>query len=418
MQKLETDSFERYFSIFTLFLLTRVPAFDSLFIASEGELSSGGHADSLPLSTLLSLLLLVCYLITLFFVVCRFNQSILSLSRGKFLFLLLALILLSFIWSELPSHTLKRSIMAIGTALFGVYISSRYTLKEQVSNLGWALGIAVTVNILFSLAVPSAGLESGVHAGSWRGALVHKNVLGRQGVLSALVFMILAFSARSKRLLPWVFFALSIVVVIMTNSKSSLFNLFVLVVLFILCKLIRQRLDISIPFFAFLLALIFSFGSFLSITQGSSLVQEGGVTLTGRTIIWELTIENILNRPILGYGFEAFWNSKEVVDVWRGLNGFQADNAHNGFIQLGLDVGLLGLTFFLLDCLQTLFLSIKLVHVTKMYEYCFPLICLVFLLLSSQTEIGLVQQHSMLWFLYISLSLSTRAPKFKPSLEH
>ena len=35
-------------------------------------------------------------------------------------------------------------------------------------------------------------------------------------------------------------------------------------------------------------------------------------TLTGRTRIWQMSLDNIAQRPWLGYGFGAFWRPGEV----------------------------------------------------------------------------------------------------------
>src|SRR5260370_31854078 len=73
------------------------------------------------------------------------------------------------------------------------------------------------------------------------------------------------------------------------------------------------------------------------------------MTLTGRTAIWVGITQSISKRPILGYGFYAFW---------QGLNGESANiilanhwvfgYAHNGMLEILLQLGIVGLVAFLI----------------------------------------------------------------------
>ena len=77
------------------------------------------------------------------------------------------------------------------------------------------------------------------------------------------------------------------------------------------------------------------------------------VTLTGRTGLWGGIIQSISKRPILGYGFYAFW---------QGLNGESANlilanhwvfgYAHNGMLEILLQLGIVGLGAFLITFFQ------------------------------------------------------------------
>jgi len=65
--------------------------------------------------------------------------------------------------------------------------------------------------------------------------------------------------------------------------------------------------------------------------------------LTGRTEIWNIVIPMAPN-PIGGAGFETFWMGPRVVRIFELVGGPQMTNeAHNGYIELYLNLGLLGL---------------------------------------------------------------------------
>src|SRR5580704_7625228 len=76
-------------------------------------------------------------------------------------------------------------------------------------------------------------------------------------------------------------------------------------------------------------------------------------TLSGRTIIWEAVIHAVPN-PIVGAGFESFWISPCVKNVWRALVGWWhpegLNEAHDGYIEAYLNLGWVGV------CLMALIL--------------------------------------------------------------
>jgi len=68
-------------------------------------------------------------------------------------------------------------------------------------------------------------------------------------------------------------------------------------------------------------------------------------TFTGRTDIWKASIATAEN-PLIGTGFESFWNvnvdrvALALSNIW-GIHDL--NSAHNGYIQIYLDLGLVGL---------------------------------------------------------------------------
>jgi O-antigen ligase len=64
-------------------------------------------------------------------------------------------------------------------------------------------------------------------------------------------------------------------------------------------------------------------------------------TLTGRTSIWKAVLSMHTN-PLIGTGFESFWLGNRLEAVWNmSVKGIQ--EAHNGYIELYLNLGWVGL---------------------------------------------------------------------------
>jgi O-antigen ligase len=63
--------------------------------------------------------------------------------------------------------------------------------------------------------------------------------------------------------------------------------------------------------------------------------------LTGRTAIWKAVL-SLHTNPLFGTGFESFWLGSRLESVWNmSVKGIQ--EAHNGYIELYLNLGLVGL---------------------------------------------------------------------------
>jgi len=65
-------------------------------------------------------------------------------------------------------------------------------------------------------------------------------------------------------------------------------------------------------------------------------------TLTGRTQIWAAVLAQRIN-PVLGTGFESFWMGNRLQSVWS-LSQVGIEEAHNGYLELYLNLGWVGLT--------------------------------------------------------------------------
>jgi O-antigen ligase len=73
-------------------------------------------------------------------------------------------------------------------------------------------------------------------------------------------------------------------------------------------------------------------------------------SFTGRDVIWSFAIEHARQRPWLGFGFQAFWGTSELVSVWNPQEswGYRASDAHNSFLNLAVMTGYIGMALALL----------------------------------------------------------------------
>ena len=154
--------------------------------------------------------------------------------------------LASYFWSDFPARTLKSCIGLIGTTLFGIYLGSRYTLKEQLKLFVWAYGIIAVFSVLFAIALPRYGVEQAVHAGAWRGIYNHKNLLGRGMTMGGVIFALSpSLFDRKDRWLCRVSLGIACLLLLMAKSSSSLINFTLLIISLTVYRILRFRYLLS-----------------------------------------------------------------------------------------------------------------------------------------------------------------------------
>ncbi len=366
----------------------------------------------------------VVYVVTFSLVAARWRQYMYADLRGKLLLLLMGLLLLvlvwlafvSILWSAAPDVTLRRGIALLGTTLIGIYLAIRYSLGEQLRLLAWALGIAALLSLLFALALPSYGISSGVHEGAWKGIFSHKQTLGRLMALSALVFLLLGVSSRRyQRVACAIFFSLSIGLLLLSDSITALIVFLVVLGLLPFCNVLRWRYTLAVPVLIALILLGVGVAALLLYNLEVALNVLGrDATLTGRTELWIATLEMIRQSPWLGYGYGAFWLGWEGKSayIWSIVT-WQPANAHNGFLDLWLDLGLLGILVFGLGLVMSSWRAVVWVRSTRTVEGFWPLACLLFIFLSDLSQSAILDPNNIYWILYVAVALSIFIPRLR-----
>lgn len=382
----------------------------SCLIMSTGALTAArgitttGEVQS---DSLLQIIWLVIYTLTLLLLIALRKSVFKVVARDKFLWVLMGIILFSTLWSTAPQVTLRRAVALVGTTLFGVYLATRYKINEQLRLLAWAFGICAILSLLVAIAIPSFGID---HTGAWRGIFVQKNSFARIMVLSAMVFLIIALTGRRHRWFTWAMFGLSSGLILLSTSKSALVNLVTLLVLLLFYyRSLRWQYTKSIPLWIFSIVAVGSTANLL-LTSSELLLQGLGkdATLTGRTELWAAALQMLWKQPVLGYGYDGFWTNSlnsPAFYVWNSIT-WRPLHAHNGFLNVSLEIGLLGLSVFLLGYAVIVLRAIKWVRLTKTAEGFWPLLYLTLIFMYNLTESSLLNQNSILWILYSAVSYS------------
>lgn len=369
-----------------------------LFLAeSEGS----GEPDFI----LNRLIFLVIALIAFFLVLPSWKRVLYFLEKEKTILVLILVSVLSVSWSFVPDITLRRSIGLVATTVLGVFWGTRFNLRQQVELLAYTFGVAIVLSIIFALLLPKYGVMSELHTGAWRGIYTHKNVLGKIMVLSTGLFWMLSIHERTNKLLPRLGFLLSFLLILFSTSVSSLMSAVFLLGITSLLRILRWNYKLAISSVGFSLAVFTQIYIWLVTNLETFLGSFGkDATLTGRTDLWPAVLDMISKHPWLGYGYSGFWLSSEADNVWRAIQ-WEAPNAHNGFLDLWLELGLLGLLTFLFGFLNALFKGMKWFQISQTTEGTWPLVFLSYIVISNFSESSLLGSNSFFWVLYIGVSL-------------
>ncbi len=377
-----------------------------------GLMYMAGSFDKLLPGAFSSLIQYGVYGVAILLLLARWQRTVRTALRDKFLWILLTIVICSFLWSDFPSDSLRSGIVAWQTACFSLYVASCYTLKQQICLMSWAMGIASVLAILYTLAMPGMGIHmAGEHAGAWRGLYAHKNSLSQIAAYSAIVLLFLPATQRGwHRYLGWGLFGLAVGLLLLSTSKTGLMVFLCSMTLFRLYKAVRWRNTNSILILVIII-LIFSAVVILLVGNAEAVLNALGrdLTLTGRTEIWGGAIGYIKQQPWFGYGRAGFWHPKSgkalAIGEELGAN-YAPPHSHNGFVDVSCDLGLIGLGFFLLSFITTFAKAYKQVRLTGKTEDIFPVMYVSFFLLYNFTESSFLRHNSVLWASYMIVALS------------
>jgi O-antigen ligase len=376
-----------------------------LLYGGSGGLESSAQGNDI----LTQLTWLTIYGVTFLLFIVRGRQCFHVATRDKLLLLLIGIAIVSILWSAEPSGTMRRSVALVGTTSFGVYLATRYGTGELLRLLAWALGISALLSLVFALALPSYGIFIDDRGAAWQGVYVHKNYLGRVMALGAVIFLLIALDARSYRWIAWAGCGLSVILLSLSNSFAAMASLLMVLLLSPLYRALRWNYFLAMP--SFMVAIVAGgIVTTLFVTNTANVLTELGrdPTLTGRTDVWGAVVEAIRQRPWLGYGYGGFWLGWAGESARVALQaGFMPGHAHNGFLNLWLELGLLGVSVFVLAFSLTLLRAVAQARSTKTVEGFWPLVFLTFFVLYNLTESSLLGHNDIFWILYVAVALST-----------
>ncbi len=331
----------------------------------------------------------------------RFADMVRLALKMPFLMILVALALVSFIWSIDPALSLRRGVAAASTTLFAMYLVVRYDAIDLLRLVGGVWLALAVVSFVAGLVAPGFARMQDIHAGAWRGFWFEKNSLGGQMARAAMVFAVLVLADTMRRRLWAAALLLSALLVILSTSATALIAL-VIALSVALGGALMQRGSVQAVLLAWLGATLLGALVLVVLLAPELVLGLFGKdpTLTGRTNIWSALMGSISERPWFGYGYDAFWAPDSVPAHWvRVAVRWEAPSAHHGWLDLCLSLGLVGLVVFSLHMAVTVWRAVR-VFLNHHFAIFAAGFLLQFLLFTSSESLILASNH-MAWIFYV-----------------
>ena len=291
---------------------------------------------------ILRLAWLPVYALTAGLLLLRFERVVRAWPAWLMVFALVALAYASKYWSIDPGVTGRRTIALAINSAFALYLGATFrgaALPRLLMHTGLTMAVGSLVMVF---AFPQIGVHQFDNAGLWRGLWYEKNQMGLVMVVAA-VSAAACLAVDSRR--PWVplvTLALATLLVLATQSKTSLLCLMLGVGLIGAVWTMRQG-GAAMTVAAVWLGVVLAGGGFWFWETSSEVVLEAlgkDPSLTGRTLIWDSLMRKVAERPWTGYGFSAFWGVDSVPAAFvRQETQWPVPSAHNGWIDLLVQLG-------------------------------------------------------------------------------
>jgi exopolysaccharide production protein ExoQ len=307
--------------------------------------------DGSPLDRTIFLILLVSGILVLYH---RSHRTSVFSRASWPILIFFSYCLLSVLWSDFPDIAFRRWTKALGDLVMVLVVVTDNEPRAAVAKLLSRTGfILMPISVLLSRYFPNLGRTYDPFTGALMnvGVATSKNLLGVTSFVLSLgaVWRVLALLRDSRQpnrgrhlFAQGTLLAFGVWVLIMADSATS-----------VVCFALGAGLLLATSLFVrksrpvFVHALVFG-----ALLAGALVMFLGGeadvihalgrqTNLTGRLAIWESVIRMVPN-PLLGAGFESFWLGSRLLQMWRAFPVFNPNEAHNGYIEVYLNLGWIG----------------------------------------------------------------------------
>jgi len=270
--------------------------------------------------------------------------------------------MVSLIWAPDSFRVLKQSfgvggvmLLALGFTLYGWHADRYQTVLRPL--VTWALVLSLLAGIL----VPDIGIHHEQQFeldGSWRGITYQKNGLGQLSALGVILWFYAWASRTETALKAGMGVGLAVLMTLLSRSSTSL------LLSLICCGVILLRLRpplrmggqgaaataagwllVLVPLFLYLIFVGSLDGQVIS--QSFAEIFGKDATFSGRTLIWAEVLRVIESQPLVGVGFNSFWHTAMADETIQRL-GWPCPSGHNGYLDVWLTLGLVGLSMLLM----------------------------------------------------------------------
>lgn len=359
--------------------------------------------------------------------------KLISQLRGNvWLCILVAYMLVSILWSDIPYISFKRWVREFGSVVMAlVLVTERDPRLAVQSVLRRSSYVLIPFSIILIKYFPLYGVTYGRWFGDlmWLGVTVNKNGLGRLCLVS-IMFLAWTLIVRwwrrqipSSRFQSPADFVVILIALVLLKGPPGAYPATAVGALIIgfasflaLLLMEKWRIILSRNLVTILVAGIIVIGYLTPILGGATVGSFSSAfgrneNLTGRTDLWAKLLPLYERNPIAGHGFGSFW-TPAMEEANYGVR-----EAHNGYLEVCLGIGLIGLvltSMFLLSCSSKAVKSLSYDYDWGSLSLCFLLIVLLHNI--TESSIDSFGKQLMAVLLFLSVCSPKRQKRWSGSL--
>ena len=298
-------------------------------------------------------------------VITRLTHCLSLVKENRFFLLFFVFCGISCLWSDYAFTAFKRYIKDVTHLVMALIILTEADPKQAIrSVLAKCTYIAIPLSVLFIIYFPEYGRFYSRWTGgvSYTGITTNKNSLGQVVFICGIFIIWDLIEARIQNssiknkidsYTRYILLAMVFWLLYMAHSSTSLVCMILgSIILFIMqTSLFKNQIrNLGIwTMIVFLLVIIIY--SIPGIIESLTEFLGRNMTLTGRTDLWKEILAQPIN-PLLGSGFQSFWQTPEAARLGEKYY-FIPNQAHNGYLEVYIQTGLIGLFLLLVTIITT-----------------------------------------------------------------
>lgn len=248
-------------------------------------------------------------------------------------------------WSTAPPMTYRRLFVLLCSFLAMLGIARQTTPRD----LAWMTMVAAGSFVALGLGVELIHGAFHPWSGEYRFAgTMHPNSQASSCACLCMAAILFSDTDRRARRWSWLLAGAAFVFLWLTGSRTSTAAMLVTL---LIVKLVRSRTRVLVlagPWVLAALAGVLLTSELCGLDLVSKVMDvalmgraEDASALAGRLPLWNELLPYIAQRPILGYGYGAFWTVEHVNTLSTELS-WAIGAAHNAYLELTLDLGVVG----------------------------------------------------------------------------
>src|SRR6266487_554488 len=324
-------------------------------------------------------------------------------------------------WSEFPFVSFKRWIKVLGHKVMVLVIFSEPEQREAFFRVMKRIAyVVLPVSILWLKYYPELGRASSDWGAMMNcGISLGKNALGGVCMILGLVFfshslqILRTPKSPMRRKELYLIGGLLLMIAYLLRKAHSATSwagllLAVLTIVLLGLRFVNKKVIGAYVVTGLLILVIaqLTFDIYGNVVD----VSGHGASIEGRGRLWEILLQMDTN-PIFGTGFESFWLGDRLQKIWEQIT-WNPGQAHNGYLELYLNLGFVGLSIFLGVIIAT-FRKIRL-DLLRNFEWGrLRMSLLVAILAHNWTEAGF-RGLSLTFFMFFLIAIDYRAWRMVP----